>query len=701
VTTVGQNEDGKTEYYVKSMPSDMVLLSAQEYAKDGAAILLPESGMVVKMNDTERSHLIEYLKKFQVLKNLVVRNRTYHVLENDESALVSADEQAFSNSATKYFNSKINVSNKGERILSMLLCGLSFNDIYNLVTKDMANGLPRDIDQKSLNNFEHNYGKTPDVVQLATPNLAGNVKGYMGHREIYSAVGDRVEADMMYPEFNEIVYDKNTKQNKNIKVTTFGGGIAGYLSVDAYSGKLIGQVVPNVSNPLQHVKRTVEQYKLDGHKIKVYAADQGIISQSMHQIIVPETQTYLRQEGIRSEAGEPYNHNHGTPIIENEIKFVKERQRFAVLYLFLNPNFQHLGFSKMQVKQLWGEFYNWAINVKDFKQCPNVPGKTTGEVYYKVKPDLRKIRLLPICSILYVLRHVNNNLGSNRPYWQRGIYVGPSNLVVGAIRVAVLCKGNVRIVTSTVFKGVSDGGDLNPYPAANKFIDTIANEKLPDDTVNDNSKSEIPSVKSTPELELRGERTGSSARKHLKWADIESSDDEKETKLKTSKTYLQNEERKNRMARRDQIKENGRKPSSEAVEQIDSEVQANENDSKSQSETIPQNENDEKNSEVQHELDDRIKKSKKRNKKKHSTKIQAMSGIELINLLNEEENKRNEILQSVGLENKATENSNFIDVHSHTSESYYFSFSKGIYLNVENNTEEEFKYFDDQGHEIC
>ena len=60
-----------------------------------------------------------------------------------------------------------------------MLTGLSFQDIYTMVKNNNIDGLPRDLTLKALNRFEHNYGRTPDVLQLATPNLAGNHKGYM------------------------------------------------------------------------------------------------------------------------------------------------------------------------------------------------------------------------------------------------------------------------------------------------------------------------------------------------------------------------------------------------------------------------------------------------------------------------------------------------------------------------------------------
>ena len=48
-----------------------------------------------------------------------------------------------------------------------------------MVKNNNIDGLPRDLTLKELNRFKHNYGRTPDVLQLAFPNLAGNHKGYI------------------------------------------------------------------------------------------------------------------------------------------------------------------------------------------------------------------------------------------------------------------------------------------------------------------------------------------------------------------------------------------------------------------------------------------------------------------------------------------------------------------------------------------
>jgi hypothetical protein len=55
VDAVGINADGKLEYYVSSMPTHLTLLRAHDYVKDGAAVLFPNDGVVLRLTDTERS----------------------------------------------------------------------------------------------------------------------------------------------------------------------------------------------------------------------------------------------------------------------------------------------------------------------------------------------------------------------------------------------------------------------------------------------------------------------------------------------------------------------------------------------------------------------------------------------------------------------------------------------------------------------
>ena len=132
------------------------------------------------MTPNEREALKDYIAAFPTIKRLIVRNRTYEVdSESSDSSSKAEIENAYSGTATRYFNSKVHISNSQERVLATLLTGLSFNDIYTMVKYNNIDGLPRDLTIQALNKFEHNYGRTPDVLQLATPNLAGNTKGYM------------------------------------------------------------------------------------------------------------------------------------------------------------------------------------------------------------------------------------------------------------------------------------------------------------------------------------------------------------------------------------------------------------------------------------------------------------------------------------------------------------------------------------------
>jgi len=362
VDSVGVNDDGKKEYYIQSMPSDLCLLSANEYAKDGAAILMETDGVVLQLSSEEKERFRAYIAQFKQIKELVVRNRTYEVANYTNTS----DEVAMSNSASRYFNSKVNVSNCEERILATLLTGLSFRDVYHMAKHQSVLGLPRDITIQTLNSFQHKYGSTPDVLQLAVPNLAGNTKGYMAPIKEVKAVGERVEADYMQFDFNDTVIDEKSKQKKTVKLPSHGGATGAYLSIDVYSGMVHGRLVSSVSGSVTRVKETVETYKKDGYAIQVFAADMGVLIQGKFSLATPEVQEYLRKI-CKIECSEPYKHNYGTSHIERAVRSVSELVRFAMLYVLNNPNLQFMGFTKTQLLKLWGELFNWALIIINLK----------------------------------------------------------------------------------------------------------------------------------------------------------------------------------------------------------------------------------------------------------------------------------------------------------------------------------------------
>jgi hypothetical protein len=485
VTRIGLNSDSKSELYIPTMPSNLVLLCAADYTQSGATILFPTDGYVLSLTTAEQEYLRTYATQKPQLKKLAVNNNTYEVVvDPDQTSLLMpiSDPEAYNSTATKYFNSKVNVSSTQERILATLLTGLTFKDLLTISKHNSVQGLPRDITPETLHTFENRYGRTPDVLQLAFPNLAGNTKGYFAQKDPLTRRGQRLEADFFESEFNDLDYSSTVDPQIQLppkklkKLQSFGGARARYAWIDCYTGYCNGILVTSMKNPLLLVKSTVQAQLARGFTVDVFAADQGILSQALFRVAVPAVQQFLREHKppITPECGEAHNHNNGTPYIEHLGRQLKELERFAVLYILRNPNFSKYNFTKIQILKLWGELFYWALAIINLKPAYNNPSITRYEAYLGVKPDLRVIRLLPIFSGLYVLRRAaNTELQSTNNYWQFGLYVGPSPSVPGAIRAAVITNKELYIITTSAIKGVSDGGQVSIYPTPDVNIQCL------------------------------------------------------------------------------------------------------------------------------------------------------------------------------------------------------------------------------------
>ena len=489
VTQIGLNSDAKHELYIPSMPSDLVLLCAADYTQSGATILFPTDGYVLSLTAEEQAYLRNYADQKPHLKQLTVRNNTYEVLDpttiDPNMSITVSDLYAYNSTATKFFNSKVNVSSTQERILATLLTGLTFKDLLTMSKNNSVLGLPRDITPDTLHTFENRYGRTPDVLQLAFPNLAGNTKGYFAPKEVLTSPGQRIEADYFEPEFNDVDYsataDPSLPPPKKLKkLQSFGGARAKYAWLDCYTGYANGILVTSMKNSLPLVQSTIEAQKARGFKTEVFSADQGILSQALFRVAVPAVQQYLKEQDppITPECGEAHNHNNGTPYIEHLGRQLKELERFGVLYVLRNPNFSKFKFTKVQILKLWGELFYWALFIINLKPAYNDPTKTRWEAYLGFKPDLRILRLLPIFSSLYVYRRAANaELQSMNNFWQFGLYVGPSTSVPGAIRAAVLTNNKeLHIITTSAIKGVSDGGQVSIYPTPDVNVNCLYEE---------------------------------------------------------------------------------------------------------------------------------------------------------------------------------------------------------------------------------
>jgi len=66
-------------------------------------------------------------------------------------------EQAFNSTASRHFNTKVNASNQTERILILLMTGLTFRDWHMHVKNNSLDGIPPDLTEHGMNCFEYRH----------------------------------------------------------------------------------------------------------------------------------------------------------------------------------------------------------------------------------------------------------------------------------------------------------------------------------------------------------------------------------------------------------------------------------------------------------------------------------------------------------------------------------------------------------------
>ena len=426
-----------------------------------------------------------------------------------------------------FFNTRLNTSTVEQRILAYLISGLTLNNLKHYVKHQTATGIHPSVTMASLNQFERDYGSSPEAFQLAQPNMIGNRPGYMSIPKPIVKVGDVVEADIMECDINDVTETtipsasaggskkkKRGKKNqfqsdtpehatpeeipaplpdvidmtiptsptppapntrkKVSKMPTLGGGLYVFIAIDRYSGYVHGKILSSLQSPETYVEWIIQTYERDNHLIQTFIADVGVIPTSKFKVSTSNVEKLLLKNKIAQRISEAHNHQNGTQNVERTIRAIKELMVMAFLYIFHNPNFPYLGYTKRQILQLWGEIVQWSIVIINLKAHPKLPNETRYSAYHGVVPNIQDIRLLPIFSVLSVQRHQENaELQTQDNYWQRGLYVGPSMDVKGAIRVAVVINDHVHILVTTQFKNVSNGGNVNPYPHIERVLDSM------------------------------------------------------------------------------------------------------------------------------------------------------------------------------------------------------------------------------------
>ena len=387
-TSCGFNVDNIEEYYVSDMPTNLTLLCANAYCQDGCAVLFANDGLVLRMTKSELANLKEFLTNYPVIKTLKVRNRTNEV-DQDNNPTIGVEtshtvyEDALQGTASRFFNTKVNVSNQTERILTLLMTGLSFRDWQTHVKHGSLGGMPPDLTLHGLNRFEYRYGRTPDIVRLAHPLNVRDATGLREDRAEPTRTGDRIEIDCMYSDYNIRETAPPTPENKVIamktrKLPSHGGAIAGALCVDCFSSFVHGQLLKSVAHPETFVEGFLCRLKLDDVIVRTLAADGGVVTNSQFQVLTTKVETLCTKWNIRSiERSEPYAHARITGSVEREIGLVKSLIRLAITLILRNPNFPILGFTPIMIFKLWGEFFLWAINMINLKPCPRQPNKSS------------------------------------------------------------------------------------------------------------------------------------------------------------------------------------------------------------------------------------------------------------------------------------------------------------------------------------
>lgn len=499
VDLVGLNEDSKRELYCSKIPPGVVLLSGQQYASDGAAILYKDEGVVIQLDDNEVEELKEFITKFQVKKRLEVKNGIYEVFEEDEHE-VRGDydndemEEAYSGRANRFLNTKVHVSNGADLVLSMLLVGLTLDDMRMHLKHKSLQGMPPGLSEKVINSFENRHGRTPDIITLAIPVNRRNRSGLMTRPEQLTKVGERIEIDCAEPDYNEV---RKEKEKKVKKLQAHGGATAFAVCVDVYSGYTISILLTSTAKSIEFVQRYIEEYELIGHKVELVAADSGIISMSKFQVLDPEVETYLRRKKIKVERAEPHNHQMGSPTVENTIGRLKKHINVAITFLLMNPAFPQLGFTEDHVYRLWGELLMWATTVINMKPCTNDPKKSRYEVFHNKVPNMQNIRMLPICSIVLFIRDEKSQGqgGVNKQIHKVGVYIGPAVKTPGSARIAYLSrKKRVQVVITSKFTNVTDGWGLNIHKNVVRGLTQIleTQSKINDNDVNEELEQEEP-----------------------------------------------------------------------------------------------------------------------------------------------------------------------------------------------------------------
>lgn len=527
-SVMGYNSHNVVELYVPNMPPDLVLYSLQQYLKqyNACAVFYPEGGAVYNIAPIAMKSMFSQLGQDDILMQLAVQNGTYCVVEDRMSTVALLDQEdhrdddenddlhmksalicdlvSGKNSvadvediehdlecygvATRYFNTKIHASSTDQLILAYLLAGFTINQIQTALKHTSIYGFHPLITHGALKKFTDTYGFTPDAVQLATATRLPNVPAYNTPPTEYTKIGECLEIDCMESEFNieEVKTDKNGKRHvTHSRALSLGGARYAVVGVDCYTGFIVGSVLPQLKNPLKmiedilHQMRTAAKAKHGDIAITSIAADQGVASKSHFRVVNTDVEAFAKVNHISLRTADPYNHSNGCSRVERAIRSIKTLMRIGMQYLLNNANIMSImKLVPNEALRLWGESFYWAIEVLNMRISKIHPKSTIyGDVTGKTA-NIQVRRMLPIFSLVQVERH-RTTMNPDHTYgttFEYGIYLGPEPSIVGGIRIAIRTDRGLRVILSSKFKGVSEGGAVQDAALIQRGCDILSNE---------------------------------------------------------------------------------------------------------------------------------------------------------------------------------------------------------------------------------
>jgi hypothetical protein len=366
---------------------------------------------------------------------------------------------------------------------------------------------------------------------MALAHQPGNVKAFDKQKEKLVRRGQRIEFDAFAWDTNDRSGGQARKESmsraereqddlldademgvyserKRVdKLRERGGADHCEIFMDCYSGKVFGVLRKPGTRALDSVKDCVRILQGLNVKIEKFAADSGFISNSEYRVFTSEVVAHLLECGIEIERAEAYNHSIGTAFIENMVKLIKQLMRQAYRYVESNENIKKLRFKELDILKLWGEIFHWAINVINMYPSPRVEGKTREEAFSGVQPNIQHTRLLPIFSTVMIWRGPQKGRkfgkgegnGKYRDYYDKpsyvyGLYVGFETTTPGSIRVAVKTDKGIKVISTSKYKGVSEGGGIDVEAEVQRAADRMMTDhveiRLPSDDIIDVESTE-------------------------------------------------------------------------------------------------------------------------------------------------------------------------------------------------------------------